>query len=122
MREIILGGLVGHAVGDELKHFSRLLGSDFADLPVCEIKSGGYVVDTLEAAVWCLQNTGSYADCVLTAVNLGGDTDTTAAVAGGLAGIFYGFVSIPRKWVDSLQNKDYLLDVYERFAVFAGTS
>ena len=111
-----------YVFSEELKHFSRLLGSDFADLPECEIKSGGYVVDTLEAAVWCLQNTESYADCVLTAVNLGGDTDTTAAVAGGLAGIFYGFAAIPCKWVDSLQNKDYLLDIYERFAVFASTS
>ena len=55
-----------------------------------DVKSTGYVVDTLEAALWCLYNTDNYRDCVLTAVNLGEDTDTVAAVAGGLAGLMYG--------------------------------
>ena len=74
----------------ELKHYKRLFKKDFAKLSVEEIKSTGYVVDTLEAALWCLLNTDNYKDCVLKAVNLGGDTDTVAAVAGGLAGMFYG--------------------------------
>lgn len=51
-----------------------------------EIRSGGFVRDTLKAATWCFVNTSSYEDCVLAAVNLGDDTDTTAAVAGALAG------------------------------------
>ena len=54
------------------------------------IKSTGYVVDTLEAVFWCLANTSSYKECVLAAVNLGGDTDTIAAIAGSAAGIYYG--------------------------------
>ena len=57
-----------------------------AELTRDEVKSTGYVLDTLEAALWCLLSTDNYKDCVLTAVNLGGDTDTIAAVAGGLAG------------------------------------
>ena len=81
-----------------------------------DIKSGGYVVETLEAAIWCLLNTSNYADCVLKAVNLGDDADTTAAVVGGLAGIHYGFAAIPEKWISSLQKKEYVLDLYERFA------
>lgn len=57
--------------------------------------SGGYVWDTYHAAIWCLEHTDNYRDCVLTAVNLGDDTDTTACVAGGLAGILYGYEGIP---------------------------
>ena len=76
-----------------------------ASRPVEAVRSDGYCVHTLEAALWCFLNTGSYADCVLAAVNLGGDTDTTAAVAGALAGVHYGFGAIPPKWVGQLRGK-----------------
>ena len=79
-----------------------------ADLPESEIRSSGYVVDTLEAAVWCFLNTESYRDCVLKAVNLGEDTDTVAAVAGGLAGVWYGFDAIPSDWVDVLARREWI--------------
>lgn len=65
-----------------MKEFGRI--SYIGELSPDEVKSTGYVVDTLEAALWCLWNTDSYRDCVLTAVNLGDDTDTVAAVAGAL--------------------------------------
>jgi ADP-ribosylglycohydrolase len=73
-----------------------------------EIKSTGYIVDTLEAAIWCLMNTDSYRDCILKAVNLGDDTDTVAAVAGGLAGIIYGCDNIPEDWLDKLKGKNII--------------
>ena len=76
-----------------------------ASRPVEAIKSDGYCGHTLEAAIWCFLNTGSYADCVLTAVNLGNDTDTTAAVAGAIAGVYYGFGAIPPKWISQLRGK-----------------
>lgn len=76
-----------------------------ASRPVRVVKSDGYCEHTLEAALWCFMNTGSYADCVLAAVNLGDDTDTTAAVAGALAGVYYGFEAIPPKWVGQLRGK-----------------
>lgn len=76
-----------------------------ASRPARAIKSDGYCEHTLEAALWCFINTSSYADCVLTAVNLGDDTDTTAAVAGALAGVYYGFEAIPPKWVGQLRGK-----------------
>lgn len=60
--------------------------------------------DTLKAAAWCFVNTGSYEDCVLTAVNLGDDTDTTAAVAGTA----YGIEAIPLEWVDILRGKELI--------------
>jgi len=79
-----------------------------------DIKSSGYVVDTLEAAFWCLLNTNSYRDCVLTAVNLGEDTDTVAAVAGGLAGIIYGCggqKGIPERWIEQVARKDWIKEL-----------
>lgn len=73
-----------------------------------EIKSSGYVVSTLEAALWAVSTTDNYRDAVLKAVNLGNDTDTVGAVAGGLAGIIYGFNEIPNEWVNSLKGKDII--------------
>jgi ADP-ribosylglycohydrolase len=86
----------------EITHFDRLLKANIADLPLSEIRSGGYVIETIEASIWCLLTTDNYKDAVLRAVNLGHDTDTTAAVTGGLAGLLYGFDGIPNEWVEKL--------------------
>lgn len=75
----------------ELVHFQRVMGGEIQKLNEAEISSSGYVVDTLEAALWCLLTTDNFSDCILKAVNLGDDTDTVGAVAGGLAGIVYGY-------------------------------
>jgi len=107
-----------NSLSNEMKHFSRIYKSDFANTPEDDINSGGYVVDTLEASLWCLLNTDNYADCVIKAVNLGDDADTTAAVVGGLAGIYYGFDAIPQKWIDALKSKEFVFDIYERFTEF----
>lgn len=80
-------------------------------IPRTEVESDGFVLHTLNAALWCLTNTDNYQDCVLTAVDLGEDTDTTASVAGALAGAVYGFESIPRGWVGKLRGRE-LIDMY----------
>ena len=98
----------------ELSHYKRLLDENFADLDRSEIKSSGYVVDTLEAAVWCLLTTDDYRSCVLKAVNLGGDTDTIAAVAGGLAGALYGYDGIPKEWRETLIKREYIEALCDR--------
>lgn len=77
-------------------------------VPEQEIRSGGFVRDTLKAATWCFVNTNSYEACVLAAVNLGDDTDTTAAVAGALAGTTYGLKAIPQEWIDTLRGKELI--------------
>lgn len=99
----------------ELQNYSRLWREDFANLPEEEIKNTGYVVDTLEAALWCLLNTEDYKSLVLKAVNLGDDTDTVAAVAGGLAGIYYGMEEIPEEWLSKLQRREYLEELATDF-------
>lgn len=100
----------------ELEAYRRSEDLDaLAALPEQEIQSGGYVVSTLEAALWCLLTTGSYRDCVLKAVNLGDDTDTTAAVAGGLAGVYYGCKQIPQAWLDALARREWISYLCKKF-------
>ena len=91
---------------NELIHFDRLLNGNINELEEELIQSGGYVIQTLEASIWCLLTTNNYEEAVLKAVNLGGDTDTTAAVTGGLAGLLYGFESIPKTWVVSIRKRN----------------
>ena len=74
------------------------------------ICSTGYVVDTLEAALWAFMKASSYEEAVLNAVNLGGDTDTIAAVTGGLCGICYGFSALPDRWVQNIRKKEIILE------------
>lgn len=87
---------------NELKHFDRLLSGSINDLDESKIRSSGYVIDSLEACVWCILTTKNYEDAVLKAVNLGEDTDTIAAITGGLAGLYYGKKQIPSAWINSI--------------------
>lgn len=96
----------------EISAYSRIWDIDsFKNLPEDAIKSSGYVVDTLEAAIWCFVNTKSYSECVLTAVNLGDDTDTVGAVAGGLAGAYYGMDDIPEEWLAVIPRIDWIKEL-----------
>lgn len=108
-----------YAGSSEYSAYTELFQPDFFGLDSGQIQSSGYVVDTLKAALWCVGTTTSYPECVLKAVNLGGDTDTTAAVAGGLAGVLYGFDSIPKEWISSLALHEKLdamcMDAAERW-------
>ena len=80
-----------------------------AALPDREIRSSGYVVDTLEAAIYCLLNGENYEQSVLKAVNLGYDTDSVGAVTGGLAGLaYFTSDSVPKRWKDALQARELI--------------
>lgn len=90
----------------EIQKFRRLLIEDISNLNETDIESRGYVIYTLEASIWCVLTTSNYKEAVLKAVNLGEDTDTTAAVAGGLAGLIYGLDSIPKAWLEAIARKE----------------
>lgn len=92
-----------------VKEFSRI--PTLCKLSRDEINSSGYVVDTLEAALWCALHGHDYKSTVLMAVNLGEDTDTVAAVAGGLAGIIYGMGDIPTKWLAQIPRWEWIDDL-----------
>ncbi|PJJ60704.1 ADP-ribosylglycohydrolase family protein [Hymenobacter chitinivorans] len=89
----------------EVDRYARVLDQELALIPEADIQSSGYVVHTLEAALWCLLRGEFYADTVLTAVNLGDDADTTGAVTGGLAGLYFGAEQIPAEWRQGLMQR-----------------
>jgi ADP-ribosyl-[dinitrogen reductase] hydrolase len=79
-----------------------------------QVKSGGYVVDTLEAALWALAHHSTFQETVLAAVNLGEDSDTVGAVAGQMAGALYGLSAVPSEWVRALARADDILALAEK--------
>ncbi|MCC6703523.1 MAG: ADP-ribosylglycohydrolase family protein [Thermomicrobiales bacterium] len=85
-----------------------------SDLPREKVRSGGFVIDTLQAALWSLKQTDSLEAAVVLAVSLGADTDTTGAVAGAFAGAAYGASAIPQRWLDQLQYRDDLTALADR--------
>ncbi len=108
VKEFLMSNAVDAA---EISVFDRLLKDDIYKLTEDKISSSGYVLHTLEASIWCLMNTDSYKDAVLKAVNLGEDTDTTAAVTGGLAGLIYGYDNIPAEWINKLARAKDISDL-----------
>ncbi len=105
----------------EYKALHRLLHADLGKLPEDKIYSGGYVVASLEASIWCLLNTDSYRDAVLQAVNLGDDTDTTGAINGGLAALLYGEDTIPPDWIAQLKKPELLKDLISRYENYSAS-
>ena len=105
---------------EEFMAFANVLDARLPEFPESEICSGGYVMETLAASIWCLLTTDNFRDCVLKAVNLGGDTDTTGCVAGGLAGVTYGINAIDAEWLGALARKDDIEPLFNRFADLAG--
>ncbi len=99
----------------ELKHFNRIMSHDIVSAERYNIYSSGYVVDTLEASIWCFMNHDNTKDILLEAVNLGLDTDTTGTVAGGLAGLEYGLEDIPGKWIKSVAKKNEIDKLIKKF-------
>ena len=85
------------------------------NLDESEVPSNAFVVNTLTAALWCFAHTNSYEECVLKAVNMGKDTDTTACVVGALAALAYGFDSIPKRWVNELRGRDIIDGILAKF-------
>jgi len=103
---------------EELKLFDRLINGNIYDVPGKDIYSSGYVLHTLEASIWCFLTTDNYKTATLKAVNLGEDTDTTGAVTGGLAGILYGFDTIPKSWLKQIARKDDIENLANRLRDF----
>lgn len=100
---------------NEQQLLKRLCQGNIANLEEDTIKSDGYVLHSLEAVVWCLMRYDSYSETVLAAVNLGGDTDTTAAIVGGLAGALYGLEQIPEEWLKAIIRLGDIEELCERF-------
>lgn len=100
---------------DNKHYFNRLIYNDISTLKKEDIKSSGFVIDTLEASIWCVLTSNGYKETVLKAVNLGDDTDTVGALTGALAGLIYGIKDIPTNWLNQLQRKDYLDEMVNKY-------
>lgn len=102
---------------DESVHFHRLVSltyEQFRDIAEASIKSTGYVIDTLEASLWCIFNNQNFSNSLLCAVNLGHDADTVGAITGALAGIIYGYDNIPRDWLHTINRKEDIIVLAEK--------
>jgi len=91
-----------------------VLGGSWRDKSRDQISSSGYVVHSLEAALWCVANSDSFEQAVLLAANLGDDADTVAAITGQLAGAVYGASGIPEHWRERLAWRDEIEDLAGR--------
>ncbi|CAG7919858.1 unnamed protein product [Penicillium olsonii] len=89
---------------------------DWRAMNPADMTSSGWVVDTLECALWGFFKYDSWKEGALAVVNLGGDSDTAGAIYGGLAGCFYGLSSIPNEWVNGMQKQGFIRGVAECFS------
>ena len=100
----------------ELAHFDRIFNGGFLNrFDVNDINSTGYVIDTLEAALYSFLKFNRYEMIVIQAIQLGNDTDTIASIAGGLAALYYGNQTIPVNWLNQLKRKEDIIDLANRW-------
>lgn len=100
---------------DCISRYNRILKKEIGNYSMDEIKTTGYVVDTLEATLWVLFTTNSYDSAIIKAINMGDDTDTVGACVGGLAGIYYGIENINAQWKKDLLKYDYIEELCNKF-------
>ena len=93
---------------ETISKYSRILEGNLENIPETQIKSSGYIVNTLEAAIWSSLKSDNYEEAVVKAINLGDDTDTVGAITGSIAGIAYGKENIPKRWLSKLRKKELL--------------
>lgn len=97
--DILLGDAASFFSSERVSEIAR---ASYRTKPEEAIRGSGYVVESLEAALWAFARTTSFADAILMAANLGDDADTTAAVCGQVAGAYYGERGIPQRWLERL--------------------
>lgn len=99
---------------NEREHFKNLIKNDIRETKMEDLKSGGYVIEVLESSIWFFLNKNSYKETILSIINIGYDTDTSAAIAGGLAGIYYSRIGIPEDWITSIARVEDVLELGEK--------
>ena len=102
---------------NEVNEYRRILKENVNNYHIDDIKSTGYVVYSLETALWVILNTNSFNEVIIKAINLGEDTDTIGAITGSMAGILYGYDKINNSWLEKLKNKEYISDLIEKFEI-----
>jgi ADP-ribosyl-[dinitrogen reductase] hydrolase len=124
LADALVRALEGYSKGEVLfAEHARMYGAerivslgrgDYRTKQEHEIRGTGYVVDCLEAALWCFLHSDSFEAAILKAVNLGDDADTTGAVCGQVAGAFYGASGIPQRWLERLAMRREITELADR--------
>jgi ADP-ribosyl-[dinitrogen reductase] hydrolase len=110
--EVLAVDLLPRRDGRELcSSITSIQGGDYREKTEAEIRGTGYVVESLEAALWCFETTNNFRDAILRATNLGDDADTTAAICGQIAGAYYGEEGIPDSWIEQLALKTEICEL-----------
>jgi ADP-ribosylglycohydrolase len=104
-----------HGPGPCREELLPIIAHEFLDKERKQIRSDGWVVSTLEAALWAFARTDTFQDGAILAVNLAHDADTVGAVYGAIAGAFYGYEAIPLEWLEDLKAKIVIESVYVPF-------
>jgi ADP-ribosyl-[dinitrogen reductase] hydrolase len=127
----VLGALLHHLIGGASKdqalnrlkqenvgslRIRAIIDGSYVEKNPADLRATGYVVHTLEAALWSFASTTNFRDAVLAAVNLGDDADTTGAVCGQIAGAFYGASGIPERWLALLAKRELITDLATRLS------
>jgi ADP-ribosyl-[dinitrogen reductase] hydrolase len=121
----LIHGLLGGASKDEalqrLKsrpvqspNVQRIIDGSYVGKDPADVWASGYVLQTLEAALWAFHRTTDFRSAILDAVNLGEDADTTGAVCGQIAGAFYGVEGIPTEWLEKLALREEIEAMADR--------
>jgi len=97
----------------ERAHFARVVQNDIRQVSVEDLRTGGYVIEVFESGIWSVLTADTFADTLRAIIVLGHDTDTAAAIAGGLAGLYYGRAGMPAEWVEALARKDEIVALGE---------
>lgn len=95
--------------------YKRIINKNLINLSINDINSSGYVLDTIEAVLWVTLKSTNFKDSIISAINLGNDTDTIGALVGGISGILYGYNSIPGEWIKDLKGKPLLDELSTKF-------
>ena len=102
-------------------YYKRIFNGTLGTVPMTNIESSGYVVHTLEAALWSCLQSSSFKKAILTAVNLGDDTDTVGSITGSIAGMQYKTPSaIPTDWLTALAQKEKIDMLIEQCCAYLG--
>jgi ADP-ribosyl-[dinitrogen reductase] hydrolase len=109
--EILFGNDPGIVVSPSIQAIAN---GAYRNKPINDIRGTGYVVESLEAALWCFWTTETYEQAVLAATNLGDDTDTTSAICGQVAGAYYGESAIPSHWLRQLTMRNEITELADQ--------
>ena len=96
---------------------NEIANGNYAQKTITQIRGTGYVVESLEAALWCFYQTDSFESAILQAANLGDDADTTAAICGQIAGAYYGESQIPVKWLERLTMRAEIASLADQLSI-----